>query len=230
MLFWIWLCHVWTLWCIKHITRLSDHWHKPFSGWKVKDQGQTGRFKLLECPLCSSVPISLIHFRWDIHITHEVSRSFAPSPGPKVKGQGHMGHLKFLFLLCPLHGFLLIWPNHFMWHAYNTWGVNVSNIIFRMKGQRSRSYRLFEVLALSVLWLHPYLTELLHMLHINNTGGRCVELQFPDERSKVQFTKVICSFCHVHSVASSLSYSISQEVCTWFCCALLCCGYAIVHN
>ena len=26
------------------------------------------------------------------------------------------------------------------------------------------------------------------------------------------------------------SYSISQEVCTLFCCALLCCGYAIVHN
>ena len=25
-------------------------------------------------------------------------------------------------------------------------------------------------------------------------------------------------------------YSISQEMCTRFCCALLCCGYAIVHN
>ena len=25
-------------------------------------------------------------------------------------------------------------------------------------------------------------------------------------------------------------YSISQEICTWFCCALLWCGYAIVHN
>ena len=27
-----------------------------------------------------------------------------------------------------------------------------------------------------------------------------------------------------------LKYSISQEICTRFCCALLCCGYAIVHN
>ena len=26
------------------------------------------------------------------------------------------------------------------------------------------------------------------------------------------------------------AYSISQEICTRFCCALLCCGYAIVHN
>ena len=25
-------------------------------------------------------------------------------------------------------------------------------------------------------------------------------------------------------------YSISQEICTQFCCALLCCGYTIVHN
>ena len=25
-------------------------------------------------------------------------------------------------------------------------------------------------------------------------------------------------------------YSISEEICTRFCCALLCCGYAIVHN
>ena len=28
----------------------------------------------------------------------------------------------------------------------------------------------------------------------------------------------------------SRCYSISQEICTRFCCALLCCGYAIVHN
>ena len=26
------------------------------------------------------------------------------------------------------------------------------------------------------------------------------------------------------------TYSISQEICTRFCCALLCCGYVIVHN
>ena len=27
-----------------------------------------------------------------------------------------------------------------------------------------------------------------------------------------------------------LTYCTSQEICTRFCCALLCCGYAIVHN
>ena len=30
--------------------------------------------------------------------------------------------------------------------------------------------------------------------------------------------------------ADIAAYSISQEICTRFCCALLCCGYAIVHN
>ena len=32
------------------------------------------------------------------------------------------------------------------------------------------------------------------------------------------------------TVESYALYSISQEICTRFCCALLCCGYAIVHN
>ena len=32
------------------------------------------------------------------------------------------------------------------------------------------------------------------------------------------------------SVLSRSIYSISQEICTRFCCALFCCGYAIVHN
>ena len=32
-----------------------------------------------------------------------------------------------------------------------------------------------------------------------------------------------------HSIANA-QYSISQKLCTRFCCALLCCGYAIVHN
>ena len=31
------------------------------------------------------------------------------------------------------------------------------------------------------------------------------------------------------SVVYILQYSISQEICTRFCCALLCCGHAIVH-
>ena len=30
--------------------------------------------------------------------------------------------------------------------------------------------------------------------------------------------------------ATMCMYSISQEICTRFCCALLCCGYVIIHN
>ena len=38
------------------------------------------------------------------------------------------------------------------------------------------------------------------------------------------------SFTSIHAVLYAHMYSISQEICTRFCCALLCCGYAIVHN
>ena len=37
-------------------------------------------------------------------------------------------------------------------------------------------------------------------------------------------------FIALHYTIHSHMYSISQEICTRFCCALLCCGYAIVHN
>ena len=39
--------------------------------------------------------------------------------------------------------------------------------------------------------------------------------------------------CHIWSryiAVQVYAYSISEEICTRFCCALLCCGYAIVHN
>ena len=35
---------------------------------------------------------------------------------------------------------------------------------------------------------------------------------------------------HPWQFTKGFLYSISQEICTRFCCALLCCGYAIVHN
>ena len=45
-----------------------------------------------------------------------------------------------------------------------------------------------------------------------------------------RLTNLISLFlCQSHN-ARCATYSISQEICTRFCCALLCCGYAIVHN
>ena len=35
---------------------------------------------------------------------------------------------------------------------------------------------------------------------------------------------------HIGRGSVNHKYSISQEICTRFCCALLCCGYVIVHN
>ena len=37
-------------------------------------------------------------------------------------------------------------------------------------------------------------------------------------------------FTRIYWSLALMNYSISQEICTRFCCALLCCGYAIVHN
>ena len=34
----------------------------------------------------------------------------------------------------------------------------------------------------------------------------------------------------ISALFEGVTYSISQEICTRFCCALLCCCYAIVHN
>ena len=75
-----------------------------------RGQGHTGCSKFLQRLLCSSVHISPIHFIWYTHTTHEFTMCSAYLPDQKVKGDGHMSHLKFL--LCPLCGFLLIWANH----------------------------------------------------------------------------------------------------------------------
>ena len=40
----------------------------------------------------------------------------------------------------------------------------------------------------------------------------------------------LVQLCHAAFAENSTKYSISQEKCTRFCCALLCCGYAIIHN
>ena len=37
-------------------------------------------------------------------------------------------------------------------------------------------------------------------------------------------------FTRIYWSLALMNYSISQEICTRFCCALLCCRYAIVHN
>ena len=47
-----------------------------------------------------------------------------------------------------------------------------------------------------------------------------------EQAEKTQRTQDIKSFNYL----AHGRYSISQEICTRFCCALLCCGYAIVHN
>ena len=56
----------------------------------------------------SSNPIGLIYFTWATYTIHEETIWHTAFFGQEVKVQGHFGHLKFL--LCLLHGSVLIWP------------------------------------------------------------------------------------------------------------------------
>ena len=48
--------------------------------------------------------------------------------------------------------------------------------------------------------------------------------------SRMLWPQVLSQPWQITNKAYSITYSTSQEICTRFCCALLCCGYAIVHN
>ena len=58
------------------------------------------------------------------------------------------------------------------------------------------------------------------------------EFSFRGWFSAITITQILCvpSPDHRYCCNRPHYYSISQEICTRFCCALLCCGYAIVHN
>ena len=105
------------LWLRPYLTAPFHMWHTyntwgddTFPGRKVKGQGHTGRFMFWPSPL--------LHFVCGIHTTHEGRMCHASFSGSKVKGQGYTGRSKFLS--CPPCGFLLIWPNHFIWGIHTT--------------------------------------------------------------------------------------------------------------
>ena len=75
-------------------------------------------------------------------------------------------------------------------------------------------------------WAIMQLTDILNVAPVNISFWRKIYLPL---------TKYIFTFlfvCHEDITVSvnETWYSISQEICTRLCCALLCCGYAIVHN
>ena len=70
------------------------------------------------------------------------------------------------------------------------------------------------------IWFNPILFSLPFHLHY-----KCI-FRFRDWIISNLFTDVDTGL----TLSPQTIYSISQEICTRFCCALLCCGYAIVHN
>ena len=63
-------------------------------------------------------------------------------------------------------------------------------------------------------------------LHVPKTANRNI----PYHRIYKHFDDGVLNGILPRHPIMSVIYSISQEICTRFCCALLCCGYAITHN
>ena len=68
------------------------------------------------------------------------------------------------------------------------------------------------------------LTWIIWNFHIAMAPCLLLETLFSCKQERALKSWLHYSPCHTYM------YSISQEICTLFCCALLCCGYAIVHN
>ena len=125
-----------------------------FPSHKVKGQGHTGHVKLLLCPLRGFLLIWPNHFICGIHAPYKGVKCRAPFSGRMLNVQSHMACFKFW--PCPLCGPVLILLTHF---------------ICCMKGQWSRSYRLFEIFTLSITWLPFYLIKSHCIRHTYNTWG-----------------------------------------------------------
>ena len=145
---------------------------------------------------------------WHTYTTHEGVMCRAPFSGWKVNGQGHMG--RFKFWSCLLCGFIPIWLNHFICGIHATHeGLCVAH---HFQDERSRSHRSFLVLALSALWLHPYLAEALHMWHTYTTSGNDVSyiiFRFKDQGHTGCLKFLPCplrGFFLIHQITSYVAY------------------------
>ena len=110
---------------------------------------------------------------------------------------------------------------HFIMRIYHvSWSAGKSL-------QESNHFLLFIFLCFMVqftllhvaAYTYVFRVLLFWFIHIYTVGSCCNITRLISTRSCLQNCNYKCR-----------TYSVSQEICTWFCCALLCCGYAIVHN
>ena len=145
-------------------------WHCVISGGVIACQSARNCFKYYNlwyavrfawCHWGKISKFNIFHFLPASAVS--VSDNFSSPHGDSRWGRGKWLEVTVLhpYLAESLH----------MWHIYNTRGDNVLCIIFRMKGQSSRSHRLLEIFSLSAPWPPLYLTESLHMWHTYNTWG-----------------------------------------------------------
>ena len=113
--------------------------------------------------------------------------------------------------------FFVTWWHNFIymeWEFYNSAGINKNNIyVFTLlvcENGINFSLTLLSGIRLP-LW-DPGLTCMAAMAVCSSSVSMWQRQQQRSEATSIGM------------------YSISQEICTRFCCALLCCGCAIVHN
>ena len=142
---------------------------------------------------------------WHDDVSQSISRS-------KVQGQGHSGYLKWrshrsfeVFVVSALWLPPYWTESLHIWHAHNIWGGNMARTIFRTKGQRLRSHRLFKVWpcpfhGVIPIWPNQFI---LYVANIHHMRG-WVMCHAPSSRWKVKgqghmghLNFLLCLFCGV---------------------------------
>ena len=160
-----------------------------------------------------SVALSLFHrfTSYEIH-TQPLSHTMCRAPFPGQKVQGHTGHLKFSS--CLLHGFLLIWPNHFICGIHTTHERATHHASFSVRKVNGQGHMgLFKFWPCPLCGFVPIWLNHLYVAYIQHIRGWCVAPHFQDQRSKVKVTQVTSHLGPVCSVALSLFGLITSN--TW---------------
>ena len=145
---------------------------------------------------------------WHTYSTTHEKMCCTQFSGWKVKGQGHTGHLKFL--LCPLRGFLLIWPNHFICGIYTTHEGAMCHAPF--SGSKVKVTRIGQRLFFAALGSLTYLSQ------GQSIRGRCGIHHF---QVKGQGHTDCCKICHVCSIGLCLLHRFAVVFTTWLCAYLI---------
>ena len=138
-------------------------------------------------------------------------------------------------------------PSHNIYISYPTWGkINVEILIQKLNlsftlvvynaklinlhTSHTIIWGLWCQTQLSQAWICNYTPQYSVMQLLIHAWDICFWCQSPHIHCNQIIFNINILLGSLNICYIFITYSISQEICTRFCCALLCCGYAIVHN